>query len=154
MPVDRGRVRAQQGHVDPGDDVRWGNALGSEPRISGPRDAPTRSEPIHINVSSSSSLARIASAPSGFPSFSLNQDRRFLNIERSRITWLVSRLATPIAPRGHPPSGSRRPQTVVGRTRIRESYRRCRRTRMFIGRFYSLAPFVLFLSSFSSPVLP
>ena len=30
--------------------VRWGNALGSEPRISGPRDAPTRSEPTHINI--------------------------------------------------------------------------------------------------------
>ena len=42
-----------------------------EPRISRPRDAPTRSERQHF--------VRIASASSGFPPFPFNQDRRFLN---------------------------------------------------------------------------
>ena len=41
----------QEGQIlDPLGGVRWGNALGSEPRISGPRDASTHPEPTHINI--------------------------------------------------------------------------------------------------------
>ena len=56
--------------------VWWASALGSEPRISGPRDAPTRSESYTSSLSPLHSLARIASG--------------FLHLRYSKIVALSS----------------------------------------------------------------
>ena len=115
--------------------------LGLEPRTSRPRDAPTRPEPTHINIVRLARLLLASPLPLRFSFTSVTaRSSLFLQLEHPRIARLVSRLTTPIAPRGHPPSGSHCPQNARQSSQIREFYRQCRRTRMFIGR--SFAPFI------------
>ena len=116
--------------------VRWGSALSEQnhafpDHVTHPRESITHEalSPLHF-------LTRIASVPPPFSfTFVTARSSIFPQMECLRITRLVSRLAIPIAPRGHPPSGSRRPQTPHQSARIRESHRRFRRTMMYIDCF-------------------
>ena len=108
--------------------------------------ATQRSLRIHVNTARLAylfhlSLSRIASVSSAclhlhyikIAAFSSN--RTLSDHAARRPTSLIR-----FAPHRHSPSGSRRPQTSRRSARIRESYRRSRRTILFIGHFTHSRP--------------
>jgi hypothetical protein len=98
--------------------VRRAYALGSESRISGPCDAALPNP--HFSIARSACLF-IDSSLVRIPSPSSLKGRRFLKLERSRITWLVSHLANTHHPARAAPYGSResrRPQPLASRARF------------------------------------
>ena len=118
----------------------------SESRISGPRDPHPTLARIHVNTARLAylfhlSLSCIASVSSAclhlhyikIAAFSSN--RTLSDHAARRPTSLIR-----FAPHRHSPSGSRRPQTSRRSARIRESYRRSRRTILFIGHFTHSRP--------------
>ena len=105
-------------HIDlvgfnrPGTTLPWVSVLGSEPRNSGPHDAPTRSESTLVYLFSF--LFHLVSHrlhSLRLPSLSLHQDCRFYsNRPPSERPARQLSLKIPIAPRKQSPSGWRRPQ--------------------------------------------
>jgi hypothetical protein len=128
--------------------VRWGSALGSEPRTSGPRDAPTHFR-IHTSTACLFHLSLASPPPPPCAiTFVTSRSSLFPQIEQSRPTRLVGRFVSSASPAQTSPIGlasPSKPSFVGFGSGIASPDRR---TILFTERFPPPSPRSYFLYSF------